>query len=138
LWIGITIMAGKSGEAADGAAAAAGSDLNCGSSLGTSQPEKGKAAAAAVDNRTGSSSGERVEQMMANLRLTAAESSAVVIDDTDDLQLVDPDRAFVGKVLAPNVLHIQNIFAAMRPAWGNPRGLILNPAGDNLFVAEFG
>jgi hypothetical protein len=26
----------------------------------------------------------------------------------------------------------------MRPAWGNPRGLILNPAGDNLVVAEFG
>jgi hypothetical protein len=131
-------MAGKSGEAADGAAVAAGSDLNCGGSLGTSQPEKGKAAVAAVDNRTGSSSGERVEQMMANLRLTAAESSAVVIDDTNDLELVDPDRAFVGKVLAPNVLHIQNISAAMRPAWGNPRGLILNPAGDNLFVAEFG
>jgi hypothetical protein len=51
---------------------------------------------------------------------------------------VDPNRAFVGKVLAPNVLHIQMISAAMRPAWGNPKGLLLNPAGDNLFVVEFG
>jgi hypothetical protein len=25
----------------------------------------------------------------------------------------------------------------MRPTWGNPRGLVLNPAGDNLFIAEF-
>jgi hypothetical protein len=78
-------MAGKSGEAADGAAAAAGSDLNCGGSLGTSHPEKGKAMVVAVDNQMGSSSEERVEQMMANLCLTVAESSAVVIDDTNDL-----------------------------------------------------
>jgi hypothetical protein len=26
----------------------------------------------------------------------------------------------------------------MRPAWGNPRGLTFSPAGENLFVAEFG
>jgi hypothetical protein len=79
-----------------------------------------------------------VEEMMARLRLTANEAKAVIVDDMDDLELVDPDRAFVGKVLAPNVLHIQTISAAMRPAWGNPKGLNLNPAGDNLFVAEFG
>jgi hypothetical protein len=76
--------------------------------------------------------------MMANLRLTVAESAAVVIDDVDDLKLVDPDRAIVGKVLNPNVLHINTISAALRPAWGNPKGLLFNPAGDNLFVAEFG
>jgi hypothetical protein len=66
--------------------------------------------------------------------LTAAEAAAVLIDDEDDLNLIDPDRAFVGKVLAPNVLHIEMIKAAMRPAWGNPKGLIFNHAGDNLFV----
>jgi hypothetical protein len=82
--------------------------------------------------------GDEVEQMMASLRLTAAESAAVVIDDINDLELIDPDRAFVGKVLAPNVLHIETIKAAMRPAWGNPKGLIFNPAGDNMFIAEFG
>jgi hypothetical protein len=75
--------------------------------------------------------------MMANLRLTNAESKAVVIDDVEDLALVDPERSFVGKVLAPKVFHIQTISAAMRPAWGNPKGLLLNPAGDNLFIAEF-
>jgi hypothetical protein len=68
--------------------------------------------------------------MMARLRL--------VIDDQDDADLVDPDRAFVGKVLAPNVLHIQTISAAMRPAWGNLKGLTINTAGNNLFTAEFG
>ncbi|KAM0821227.1 hypothetical protein ACQ4PT_009451 [Festuca glaucescens] len=82
--------------------------------------------------------GKRVEQMMARLQLTAAESTAVVVDDTEDLDLVDPDRAFVGKVLAPNKLHVQTISSALRPAWGNPKGLTFNPAGDNLFVAEFG
>jgi hypothetical protein len=79
-----------------------------------------------------------VEHLMAQLRLTAAESTAVVIDDVDDLELVDPDRALVGKVLSPNVLHIETIKSAMRPAWGNPRGLIFNPGGDNRFIAEFG
>ncbi|KAM0841240.1 hypothetical protein ACQ4PT_059096 [Festuca glaucescens] len=85
-----------------------------------------------------SKSGEKVEQMMARLRLTAVESTAVVIDDREDLDLVDPDRAFVGKVLAPNKLHVQTISSALRPAWGNPKGLTFNPSGDNLFVAEFG
>ncbi|KAM0869856.1 hypothetical protein ACQ4PT_040401 [Festuca glaucescens] len=85
-----------------------------------------------------SKSGEQVVNMMARLRLTAVESGAVVFDDTQDLNLVDPDKAFVGKVLAPNKLHIQTISSAMRPAWGNPRGLVFNPAGNNLFIAEFG
>ncbi|KAM0884665.1 hypothetical protein ACQ4PT_030837 [Festuca glaucescens] len=76
--------------------------------------------------------------MMARLRLTAVESTAVVVDDTEDLGLVDPDCAFVGKVLAPNKLHVQTIASALRPAWGNPKGLTFNPSGDNLFVAEFG
>jgi hypothetical protein len=35
-------------------------------------------------------------------------------------------------------LHISTIRAALRPAWGNPRGLSLKPAGDNMFIAEFG
>ncbi|KAM0845547.1 hypothetical protein ACQ4PT_056296 [Festuca glaucescens] len=104
------------------------------------QKEKGKAseASAAIGAAGSSMSGEQVEHMMARLRLTAVESEAVVIDDTEDLNLIDPDRAFVGKVLAPNKLHIQTISAAMRPAWGNPRGLVFNPAGNNLFIAEFG
>jgi hypothetical protein len=34
-------------------------------------------------------------------------------------------------------MHISTIALAMRLAWGNPHGLVLNPAGDNLFVVEF-
>jgi hypothetical protein len=75
--------------------------------------------------------------MMGHLRLTAAESAAVVLDDGG----VDPpiylEWSIVGKVLSPTKLHISTISAALRPAWGKPRGLIFNPAGDNTFVAEF-
>jgi hypothetical protein len=134
-------MVGDLGGKAFDAAVAADPVLGSGGSSRPTRSELGKdaATAAAVGSTVGgSSSGDGVEQMMARLRLTAAESRAVVIDDVDDLGLVDPDRSFVGKVLAPNVLHIQTISAAMRPAWGNPKGLLLNPAGDNLFIAEFG
>lgn len=89
----------------------------------------------------GSSSADRVanhvEEMMERLRLTAVEARPVVLDDEDEADLVAPDCALVGKVLSPNILHIQTISSAMRPAWGNPRGLLLHPSGDNVFVAEF-
>lgn len=87
----------------------------------------------------GSGSGDRAAELMARLRLTAAEATAVILDDEEEeSDLVDPARALVGKVLAPSVLHIQTISSAMRPAWGNPKGLIFNPVGDNMFLAEFG
>jgi hypothetical protein len=75
--------------------------------------------------------------MMGRLRLTAAESEAVVLDDGVEDFMVHSKWAVVGKVLAPNTLHISTIAAALRPAWGNPRGLVFNPAGENIFVAEF-
>jgi hypothetical protein len=75
--------------------------------------------------------------MMGRLRLTAVEAAVVVLDDGDDTP-VHSQWALVGKVLAPNTLHIHTIASALRPAWGNPRGLVLNSAGDDLFVAEFG
>nr|XP_020182134.1 uncharacterized protein LOC109767821 [Aegilops tauschii subsp. strangulata] len=81
---------------------------------------------------------DHVEEMMERLRLTAVEASPVVLDDEDEADLVAPDCALVGKVLSPNILHLQTISSAMRPAWGNPRGLLLHPYGDNVFVAEFG
>jgi Fe-S cluster biogenesis protein NfuA len=62
-----------------------------------SEKEKDVATAAMSGGATGcSSSGERVEQMIARLRMTAPEAKAVVIDDADDPGLVDLDRAFVG------------------------------------------
>jgi hypothetical protein len=101
--------------------------------------EQGQVPASKGDGGVSSSSksGEKVEQMMARLRLTAVESTAMVIDNREDLDLVDPYRTFVGKVLAPNKLHVQTISSALRPAWGNPKGLTFNPSGDNLFVVEF-
>jgi hypothetical protein len=27
---------------------------------------------------------------------------------------------------------------ALRPAWGNPKGLVARSVGENLFIAEFG
>lgn len=43
----------------------------------------------------------------------------------------------VGKVLFRNILHIQTISNALRPAWGNPKGLSFRSVGPNTFVAEF-
>ncbi|KAE8812087.1 hypothetical protein D1007_10924 [Hordeum vulgare] len=99
---------------------------------------KNKGAVGAGDCAQSSASGAGIENLMARLRLTTAESTAVIIDDVDDLEMVDPNRAFVSKVLSPNVLHIETIKSAMRPTWGNPRGLNFNSVGDNLFVVEFG
>jgi hypothetical protein len=68
----------------------------------------------------------------------AAESAAVVLDDGGDDFPTHSEWSIVGKVLSPMKLHISMISSALRPAWGNPRSLLFNPAGDNTFVAEFG
>ncbi|KAM0864363.1 hypothetical protein ACQ4PT_043964 [Festuca glaucescens] len=81
---------------------------------------------------------DHVSEMMGRLRLMAAESAAVVLDDRGDDFPTHSEWAIVGKVLSPTKLHISTISAAHRPVWGNPRGLLFNPAGDNTFVAEFG
>lgn len=113
-----------------------------GGGVPTEPPQAARGTAAAgEDSARGSGpsrTGEPVAEMMARLRLTAVEATAVVLDDEEDADLVDPDLAMVGKVLSPNLLHIETIKSAMRPAWGNPKGLVFNAAGDNLFVAEFG
>jgi hypothetical protein len=43
----------------------------------------------------------------------------------------------IGKAISPTVIHLQTILAAMRPAWGNPRGLRARSVGVNLFMADF-
>lgn len=40
------------------------------------------------------------------LRLTAVEAEPVMLDDEDEADPVDPERALVGMVLSPNVCHI--------------------------------
>ncbi|KAE8791856.1 hypothetical protein D1007_33639 [Hordeum vulgare] len=59
---------------------------------------KNKGAVGAGDRAQSSASGAGVENLMSRLRLTTAESTAVIIGDVDDLEMVDPNRASVGKV----------------------------------------
>ncbi|CAD6228922.1 unnamed protein product [Miscanthus lutarioriparius] len=61
----------------------------------------------------------------------------LVLEDTEDADLAVAKHAVIGKVLAPDLVHLQTIMSAMRPAWGNPRGLEMRMVGDNLFIAEF-
>jgi hypothetical protein len=75
--------------------------------------------------------------MMGRLRLTSQESEAFVLKDGGDEDLGCPEWALAGKVLAPNVLHISTIKAALRAAWGNPKGLEVRSMGPNQFMAEF-
>ncbi|RLM74506.1 uncharacterized protein C2845_PM15G15380 [Panicum miliaceum] len=81
--------------------------------------------------------GRTVKEKSRKLNLAAKENDMLVLDDTEECDLAVVNHAVIGKVLAPNVLHLQTIMSAMRPAWGNPRGLEARMVGDNLFIAEF-
>ncbi|KAI5005182.1 hypothetical protein ZWY2020_032425 [Hordeum vulgare] len=85
-----------------------------------------------------SSAGDNVAVMLDRLNLTTQESSAFVIEEDDEDYPGCPSWAIVGKVLAPNTLHISMIRSVIRPTWGNPRGLEFHPLGPNRFLAEFG
>ncbi|XP_071681596.1 uncharacterized protein [Lolium perenne] len=80
---------------------------------------------------------ETVEDMMQRLNLTSKEADPLILDDEGDSDLPCSEWALIGKVLSPNTLHVNTIRAVVRPAWGNPRGLVVRPMGANLFMAEF-
>ena len=82
-------------------------------------------------------SSSNVTELMGRLKLTAEESSVLSVDDISLEGLVTSNLAIIGKVLSPNILHIQTIMSALRPAWGNPRGLEVKSVGDNTFIVEF-
>jgi hypothetical protein len=102
----------------------------------TGDLEKGKAAERKPTS-TSTAAGESVTEMMQNLRLTLQEATPFILEDEGDVDLPCPDWALVGKVLTPNTLHINTITAVMRPAWGNPKGLLIRSLGPNMFLAEF-
>jgi len=66
---------------------------------------------------------EQVSDLFGKLNLTAREKETLVLQDNEDSDLAGVKYAVIGKVLSPNLLHLQTIMSAMRPAWGNPRGL---------------
>ncbi|KAE8778061.1 hypothetical protein D1007_49038 [Hordeum vulgare] len=75
--------------------------------------------------------------MFDRLNLTTQESTAFVLEEDDEDYPGCPIWAIVGKVLAPNILHISTIKVALRPAWGNPKGMEFHSLGTNRFLAEF-
>uniref|UniRef100_A0ACD5Z614 Uncharacterized protein n=1 Tax=Avena sativa TaxID=4498 RepID=A0ACD5Z614_AVESA len=80
---------------------------------------------------------DSVAEMLERLNLTSEEADVVTLEDENEEDLVSLNWALIGKVLSPNVLHIQTIMSALRPAWGNPKGLVAKPVGDNVFIVEF-
>ncbi|KAM0831339.1 hypothetical protein ACQ4PT_065630 [Festuca glaucescens] len=95
--------------------------------------EKGKDVGAHGEEAT-----EGVNSLMGRLNLLADVTD--VVDMSDDEEVEDPGPemwSLDGKVLSPGVTHIQTIRATMKPTWGNPKGLRVRPAGDNVFIADF-
>jgi hypothetical protein len=76
-----------------------------------------------------------MEEALGRLDLTEEEVTPFVINDAEEGG--KPKWMLAGKVLYRNSFHIQTIASALRPAWGNPRGLEFRSVGENKFVAEF-
>ena len=76
----------------------------------------------------------RLEEALGKLGITDEEATPLVIDDTKEGEA--QKWLLTGRVLHRKLLHIQTITSALRPAWGNPRGLQFRSMGENTFVAE--
>ncbi|CAD6213027.1 unnamed protein product [Miscanthus lutarioriparius] len=81
---------------------------------------------------------DNMVEMLGRLNLTSEESDAVEVADDIEEDLATSDCAIIGKILSQGVLHIQTITSALKPAWGNPKGLRMRTVGDNMFIADFG
>ncbi|RLM98121.1 hypothetical protein C2845_PM06G28060 [Panicum miliaceum] len=91
----------------------------------------------------GSSSGSKDEMsdLLGCLNLTAEEED-VFIDSDDEVEeeANATEWSLIRKVLSPKIVHSTTVFHAMKPAWGNPKGLEVRSVGekkDNLFIADF-
>jgi hypothetical protein len=72
---------------------------------------------------------------LGRLDITDAEATPLVVDDREEEE--QKKWMLVGKILARNTSHIQTIASALRPAWGNPKGLVFRSVGANMFIAVF-
>ena len=77
----------------------------------------------------------QMEEARGKLDISEEEATPLAIDDLEEG--AEQKWLIAGKVLYRNLYHIQTISNALRPAWGNPRGLVFRPLGENMFVAEF-
>ncbi|KAM0880812.1 hypothetical protein ACQ4PT_033324 [Festuca glaucescens] len=77
----------------------------------------------------------KLEEDLGKLDITDEEATPLVVDDREEG--AKEKWMLAGKVLFRNVFHIQTILAALRPAWGNPKGLFFRSFGENCFIAEF-
>lgn len=80
---------------------------------------------------------EEVTTKFRKLNLAAGEDEKVFMSDDEEDEDERKTFSVIGKVLSPNVLQLQTIMGAMRPAWGNPKGLRARMVGDNIFIADF-
>ncbi|KAE8787688.1 hypothetical protein D1007_38294 [Hordeum vulgare] len=125
-------------EAAYGVPVPGGASASRGDLLIRGLDQAGKGKATAAKDPTPSSAGDSAAAMFDPLNLTTQESTAFVLEEDDEDYPGCPIWALVGKVLAPNTLHISMIKASLRPAWVNPKGLEFHSLGANRFLAEFG
>jgi hypothetical protein len=77
----------------------------------------------------------RLEEQLGKMGITDLEATPLVIDDRDEG--AQKKWLLAGMVLHRHVFHINTIISALRPAWGNPKGLLFRSVGENKFVAEF-
>ncbi|KAM0849604.1 hypothetical protein ACQ4PT_053633 [Festuca glaucescens] len=78
---------------------------------------------------------ETIDEKIGRLKLTESESKKQVIDNREED--ASPSWSLAGKVLSRKVFHINAISEILRPALGNPKGLLFRDGGPNMFVAKF-
>ncbi|KAM0890300.1 hypothetical protein ACQ4PT_027121 [Festuca glaucescens] len=78
----------------------------------------------------------QMEEALGKLDITEEEATPLVLDDREK-EGEEKKWSLAGKVLFRNIFHINTIKSALRPAWGNPKGLEFRSVGENMFVVDF-